>query len=100
VQLSLPSFILSFTVPGKVVPLKMNPAMENSSSTNHHPATQERKQSPPAFLDLADSVSCSLLRSPRQDIHDVYAKAARLGSNMPDLTAVSVRYFVPEILHK
>lgn len=46
----------------------MNTTMENSSSTNNRPTSQERKQSPPAFLDLADS-------------------AARLGTNMPDLTA-------------
>ncbi|RDB28480.1 Pumilio domain-containing protein C6G9.14 [Hypsizygus marmoreus] len=43
--------------------------MDNSiSTTNHRPASNERKQSPPAFLDLADS-------------------AARLGSNMPDMSA-------------
>ena len=33
--------------------------MENtvSPTDNHHPSTEERKQSPPAFLDLADSVT-------------------------------------------
>ncbi|KAF8060978.1 ARM repeat-containing protein [Lyophyllum atratum] len=47
----------------------MNTTLENSISTNnHHPSSNERKQSPPAFLDLADS-------------------AARLGSNMPDMSA-------------
>ncbi|KAG5715907.1 Pumilio domain-containing protein C6G9.14 [Termitomyces sp. T112] len=47
----------------------MNTSLENSITTNnHHPASGERKQSPPAFLDLADS-------------------AARLGSNMPDMSA-------------
>ena len=31
--------------------------MENTlSPTDNHPSTEERKQSPPAFLDLADSV--------------------------------------------
>ena len=37
---------------------KMN-IMENavSPTDNHHPSTEERKQSPPAFLDLADSVT-------------------------------------------
>lgn len=35
----------------------MNTTMENSiSTTNHRPSSDERKQSPPAFLDLADSV--------------------------------------------
>ncbi|KAI0035236.1 armadillo-type protein [Vararia minispora EC-137] len=38
------------------------------SPTNQHPASDDRKQSPPAFLDLADS-------------------AARLGTNMPDISA-------------
>ncbi|KAF5377307.1 hypothetical protein D9615_006384 [Tricholomella constricta] len=47
----------------------MNTTLENSiSTTNRHPASNDRKQSPPAFLDLADS-------------------AARLGSNMPDMSA-------------
>ncbi|KAF7340109.1 RNA-binding protein [Mycena venus] len=48
----------------------MNPALENSinSPTDNNPSAEERKQSPPAFLDLADS-------------------AARLGSNMPDMSA-------------
>ncbi|KAJ7630440.1 ARM repeat-containing protein [Roridomyces roridus] len=48
----------------------MNPAPENStiSPTDNNPSAEERKQSPPAFLDLADS-------------------AARLGSNMPDMSA-------------
>ncbi|KAJ7651951.1 ARM repeat-containing protein [Mycena polygramma] len=48
----------------------MNPAQENSinSHTDNNPSADERKQSPPAFLDLADS-------------------AARLGSNMPDMSA-------------
>uniref|UniRef100_A0A8H7Y5R9 PUM-HD domain-containing protein n=1 Tax=Psilocybe cubensis TaxID=181762 RepID=A0A8H7Y5R9_PSICU len=43
--------------------------MENTiSPTDNHPSPDERKKSPPAFLDLADS-------------------AARLGSNMPDMSA-------------
>ncbi|PPQ67410.1 hypothetical protein CVT25_005989 [Psilocybe cyanescens] len=43
--------------------------MENTiSPTDNHPSSDERKNSPPAFLDLADS-------------------AARLGSNMPDMSA-------------
>ncbi|KAJ6573985.1 ARM repeat-containing protein [Mycena vulgaris] len=48
----------------------MNTALENSinSPTDNNPSAEERKQSPPAFLDLADS-------------------AARLGSNMPDMSA-------------
>ncbi|KAF9456801.1 armadillo-type protein [Collybia nuda] len=47
----------------------MNTTVENSiSNTNRRPSSDERKQSPPAFLDLADS-------------------AARLGSNMPDMSA-------------
>ncbi|KAJ7293868.1 ARM repeat-containing protein [Mycena rebaudengoi] len=48
----------------------MNPAMDNStiSPTDNNSSADERKQSPPAFLDLADS-------------------AARLGSNMSDMSA-------------
>ncbi|KAF8912896.1 ARM repeat-containing protein [Gymnopilus junonius] len=43
--------------------------MENTSSpTDNQPSSDERKKSPPAFLDLADST-------------------ARLGSNMPDMSA-------------
>lgn len=48
---------------------KMNISSENSNiSTDNISPSDERKQSPPAFLDLADS-------------------AARLGSNMPDMSA-------------
>lgn len=40
----------------------MNTTLENSITTNnHHPTSGERKQSPPAFLDLADSVSVIVL---------------------------------------
>ncbi|KAF9017168.1 hypothetical protein BDZ89DRAFT_385880 [Hymenopellis radicata] len=46
----------------------MNNSMENNISTDNDSPTDERKQSPPAFLDLADS-------------------AARLGSNMTDISA-------------
>lgn len=46
----------------------MNTSLENSISTDNVPSSDQRKQSPPAFLDLADS-------------------AARLGSNMPDMSA-------------
>ncbi|KAJ7830916.1 ARM repeat-containing protein [Mycena olivaceomarginata] len=47
----------------------MNLVLENSisSPTDNNPPADERKQSPPAFLDLADS-------------------AARLGSNLPDMS--------------
>ncbi|KAJ7596798.1 ARM repeat-containing protein [Mycena floridula] len=44
----------------------MNTSLENSTSTDNSPASE--KHSPPAFLDLADS-------------------SARLGSNMPDMSA-------------
>ncbi|KAI9460174.1 ARM repeat-containing protein [Lactarius psammicola] len=40
----------------------------STSPTDTHPTSDERKQSPPAFLDLADST-------------------ARLGSNMPEISA-------------
>ncbi|KAF9454952.1 pumilio-family RNA binding protein [Macrolepiota fuliginosa MF-IS2] len=47
----------------------MNNSLENiSPATDNHTASDDRKKSPPAFLDLADS-------------------AARLGSNMPDMSA-------------
>lgn len=45
----------------------MNTLEQTTSSTDNH-SPDERKKSPPAFLDLADS-------------------AARLGSNMPDMSA-------------
>ncbi|EPQ61118.1 ARM repeat-containing protein [Gloeophyllum trabeum ATCC 11539] len=47
----------------------MNTTLEPSTSpTDNRPPSEQRKQSPPAFLDLADS-------------------AARLGTNMPDISA-------------
>ncbi|KAF8167867.1 pumilio-family RNA binding protein [Crassisporium funariophilum] len=46
----------------------MNSMENNISPTDNHPSSDGRKNSPPAFLDLADS-------------------AARLGSNMPDMSA-------------
>ncbi|TFK57686.1 ARM repeat-containing protein [Heliocybe sulcata] len=47
----------------------MNTTLEPSTSpTDNRPPSDQRKQSPPAFLDLADS-------------------AARLGTNMPDISA-------------
>ena len=67
----------------------MNVSLENSiTTTNSHSASDERKQSPPAFLDLADSV-----RSPVSFVfvfpQRTLQQAARLGSNMPDMSAVS-----------
>ncbi|KDR85232.1 hypothetical protein GALMADRAFT_233963 [Galerina marginata CBS 339.88] len=46
----------------------MNTMQNTTSPTDNQPSSDERKNSPPAFLDLADS-------------------AARLGSNMPDMSA-------------
>ncbi|KAF9569799.1 ARM repeat-containing protein [Agrocybe pediades] len=46
----------------------MNTTENTISPTDNQPPSDDRKQSPPAFLDLADS-------------------AARLGSNMPDMSA-------------
>ncbi|KAH8992096.1 ARM repeat-containing protein [Lactarius akahatsu] len=43
----------------------------STSPTDIHPTSDERKQSPPAFLDLADSI----------------LQTARLGSNMPEMSA-------------
>jgi len=64
----------------------------STSPTDTHPTSDEPKQSPPAFLDLADSVceltcnqlvGCFLTR---------ILQTARLGSNMPELSAVSIRF--------
>ncbi|CAA7271426.1 unnamed protein product [Cyclocybe aegerita] len=46
----------------------MNTTENTISPTINHPSSDDRKNSPPAFLDLADS-------------------AARLGSNLPDMSA-------------
>ena len=63
--------------------------MENTiSPTDNHPSSDERKKSPPAFLDLADSVS-RLPSGWHSTLTRLY-KAARLGSNMPDMSAVGV----------
>lgn len=64
--------------------------MENTiSPTDNHPSSDERKKSPPAFLDLADSVS-RRRPSGRHSTLTRFFKAARLGSNMPDMSAVGV----------
>jgi len=68
----------------------MNTTENTISPTDNHSPSDERKQSPPAFLDLADSVSG--LSSPSEVTVTENAlplKAARLGSNMPDMSAVS-----------
>lgn len=64
--------------------------MDNSISPDNRTSSDDRKQSPPAFLDLADSVRlfpfCGIslvLKS------SSYVQAARLGTNMPELSAVS-----------
>lgn len=66
--------------------------MEQSASPTDTRPSDERKQSPPAFLDLADSVCLALASS--VTVADSYGQtffvqAARLGSNMPDISAVS-----------
>jgi hypothetical protein len=69
----------------------MNTTMENPiSTTNHRPSSDERKQSPPAFLDLADSVSRFLTTVVFPVDQFMVQQAARLGSNMPDMSAVSI----------
>jgi hypothetical protein len=65
-----PSLLLSFIVLRFLTTQKMNSSTQKPISPidNTSSPSDERKQSPPAFLDLADS-------------------AARLGSNMPDMSA-------------
>jgi len=58
------------------------------SPTISHPTDDKRKQSPPAFLDLADSVRVLVLISPHFPISTVIKQAGRLGSNMTEVTAV------------
>ena len=41
----------------------MSTTMESTTTPNHHPS-DNRKQSPPAFLDLADSVRLRVLSTP------------------------------------
>ena len=66
--------------------------LDSNTHSNEPHYTQDDRTSPPAFLDLADSVSCvsslfsAWLNSPR--------KAARLGTNMPDISAVSPKLHV------
>jgi hypothetical protein len=72
VQLYL-SFFLSFTKLASIPITKMN-IMENavSPTDNHHPSTEERKQSPPAFLDLADSVAYFYMFVKSSPAHIIY----------------------------
>ena len=66
--------------------------MENTiSPTDNHASSDERKKSPPAFLDLADSVSHH--SSGWHSTLTRLFKAARLGSNMPDMSAVGDFFF-------
>lgn len=57
----------------------------NNSADNR--TSDGRKQSPPAFLDLADSVCMSLANNHAKKV--TLFQAARLGTNMPDISAVS-----------
>jgi hypothetical protein len=69
----------------------MNNPLENSTpSTDNRLSSDERKQSPPAFLDLADSVRSNSSLFPFLLHADLFSffKAARLGTNMPDMPAV------------
>ncbi len=60
--------------------------------------SDERKTTPPAFLDLADSVSTGFLSRHRQHYLTLSLKAARLGSNLPDMSAVSRGFLTVDIL--
>jgi hypothetical protein len=66
--------------------------MEPSKSpTNSRPSPDDkRKQSPPAFLDLADSVSLKVSLLSVLFAHFCFRQAARLGTNMPDMSAVRI----------
>ena len=80
----------------------MSTTIEHSASSVDNRSADERKQSPPAFLDLADSVrtnrvffpfsfyfdlQSNLTLLPRFAFH-FHFQAARLGTNMPDISAV------------
>ena len=65
----------------------------STSPTDTRQSNGERIQSPPAFLDLADSVRASSFPIPFLPcILNAFLalQAARLGGNMTDLTAVGV----------
>ena len=67
----------------------------SSSPTISHPIDDKRKQSPPAFLDLADSVRVLVLISPHFTTSMMIKQAGRLGSNMIEATAV--RHVIPGV---
>ena len=60
----------------------------STSPTDNRSPTDDRKQSPPAFLDLADSVRRYMLLYARCNADLIQPQAARLGTNMPDISAV------------
>ena len=64
----------------------MNTISENITITDNRPPSTDLKQSPPAFLDLADSVS-PLHHVPIPHSH-LSVKGARRGTNLPDMSAV------------
>lgn len=64
----------------------MNTISENITITDNRPPSTDLKQSPPAFLDLADSVS-PLHHLPLPYSH-LSVQAARRGTNLPDMSAV------------
>ena len=76
----------------------MNVPTDHSVSPTDSRTSDERKQSPPAFLDLADSVGHfgPKVHYP-SDTSPVFplAQAARLGTNMPDISEVSHAPFDP-----
>ena len=59
----------------------------STSPTISHPIDDKRKQSPPAFLDLADSVRARELITALNRLNDDL-QAGRLGSNVSEVTAV------------
>ncbi len=65
----------------------MSTTLESTTTNNRQPSV-ERKQSPPAFLDLADSVS-SMQMYGFSGSWIEHFQAARYGNNMSDVSVVS-----------
>ncbi|KAJ3525318.1 hypothetical protein NM688_g8419 [Phlebia brevispora] len=61
-----------------------------TTTTNNRQSSDERKQSPPAFLDLADSVSplAPLVHLLLPDHTLIHPQAARYGNNPAELSSV------------
>jgi hypothetical protein len=97
-RLSFQSPLLSFTTLLPTGTVHSMNSLEHTIPSNDNASPGGRQNSPPAFLDLADSVRCLCPDTP-QGSHPApdspHSQAARLGTNIPDMTAVSLDIPVP-----